>query len=138
VCVCVCVRVRACVCVVACTCAMGYTYLSERPKRQPMEIRGITNYFHIGNVFSILCLQNTTAIKVKLSFICCLHTRSVQLFIHQGNLHGQDDIVVTKTRTSSFGMRLHLLEYILEVRVLTVKTLLSSSVAHGCNNSQNG
>ena len=55
-----------------------------------------------------------------LSIACCFHTRRVQLYIHQGNLHGQDYVVVTKTRKSSFGMRLHLLAYILEVRVLIV------------------
>ena len=53
---------------------------------------------------------------------CCFHTRRVQLYIHQGNLHGQDYIMVTKTTKSSFGMRLYLLAHILEVRVLTVST----------------
>ena len=56
-----------------------------------------------------------------LSIACCFHTRRGQLYIHQGNLHGQDYVVVTKTTKSSFGMRLHLLAYILEVRVLIVK-----------------
>ena len=55
-----------------------------------------------------------------LSIVCCFHTRRFQLFIRQGNLHGQD-YVVTKTTKRSFGMRLHLLAYILEVRVLIVK-----------------
>ena len=60
-----------------------------------------------------------------LSSACCFHTRRDLLYIHQGNLHGQDYVVVTKTTKSSFGMRLHLLAYILEVRVLTVKISLS-------------
>ena len=60
-----------------------------------------------------------------LSIACCFHTRRGQLYIHQGNLHGQDYVVVTKTTKSSFGMRLHLLAYILEVLVLIVKISLS-------------
>ena len=56
-----------------------------------------------------------------LSIACCFHTRRDLLYIHQGNLHGQDYVVLTKTTKNSFGMRLHLLAYILEVRVLIVK-----------------
>ena len=111
-CLCVCVCVCVCACVRACVCVCVCVCLSV-------------------NVY--VCMGVWV-----LSIACCFHTRRVQLFIHQGNLHGQDYVVVTKTTKSSFGMRLYLLAYILEVRVLIVKIYHQILSARGCNNFKNG